>query len=149
MAGPAPKSAEQRRRYNQPARGEWVDLEPLDEPILREYDPDWATRVVVTDDGVEEVPSGCRRQMWEAWRNSPVTAQYGVEDIAAIEELAASFYLLPPAQRFAMMDKLGLTPKGKRDLRWRTPNEVKTIKKAEEKQANVHRLRAVGNEEAS
>jgi hypothetical protein len=144
--GPAPKSPEQRRRYGQPARGEWVDLEPFEgPPILREYDPDWATSVVITEAGATEVPTGVRRQMWEAWRRSPVTTQYGVEDIAAIEELAAQFYALPPAQRFAMMDKLGLTPKGKRDLRWRTPNEVKTIRKAEEK-ANVRKLRAVGDD---
>jgi len=44
------------------------------------------------------------------------------------------------------MNWLGLTPKGKRDLRWRTPNEVKTIRKAEEK-ANVTKLRAVGRKE--
>ena len=31
--GPAPKLASQRRRYNQPARGEWVDLELPDEDI--------------------------------------------------------------------------------------------------------------------
>ena len=41
------------------------------------------------------------------------------------------------------MDKLGLTPKGKRDLRWRTPNEVKTIKQQQQK-AEVRRLHAVG-----
>jgi hypothetical protein len=40
------------------------------------------------------------------------------------------------------MDRLGLTPKGKRDLRWRTPNEVKTIE-AQERRQKVRRLRAV------
>jgi hypothetical protein len=43
------------------------------------------------------------------------------------------------------MDQLGLTPKGKRDLRWRTPNEVKTIKKQAEK-APVRHIRAVGEQ---
>jgi len=141
--GLAPKDPAQRRRYNQPTRGEWVDLEPLDEPILREYDPEWATQVVVTEDGVEEVPSGVRREMWEAWREDPVTSQYSQADIAAIEELASRFYLLSYADQDRRMNQLGLTPKGKRDLRWRTPNEVKTIRKAEEK-AKVLKLHAVG-----
>jgi len=143
--GPAPKAPGERRRYNQPLRGEWIDLEPLEEPILREYDPDWATTVVITDEGAREVPSGVRREMWEAWRNSPVTSQYGPEDIAAIEELAARFYLLTYADQDRRMNALGLTPKGKRDLRWRTPNEVKTIKKQAEK-AQVRHIRAVGEQ---
>src|SRR4051812_15414591 len=143
MAAPVPKPKEQRVNRHPPQRGEWVDLEPLEEPILREYDPEWATTVVVTDDGVEEVPSGVRREMWEAWRMSPETSQYGPADIAAIEELAARFYLLSYADQDRRMNQLGLTPKGKRDLRWRTPNEVKTIKKAEEK-APVRHIRAVG-----
>jgi hypothetical protein len=141
MPGPVPKSPGQRRRYNQPARGEWVDLEPLEAPILREYDPGWATRVVVTDDGVEEVPSGVRREMWEAWRNDAVTSQYGDADIAAIEELAARFYLMSYADQDRRMNALGLTPKGKRDLRWRTPAEVATI--AKQKPVEVRKLRAV------
>jgi len=142
--GPAPKDPSQRRRYNQPTRGEWVDLEPLDEPILREYDPDWELATIITPDGdVREAPAGVRPEMWEAWRISPVTSQYGPEDIAAIEELGRRFYALTPADQDRRMNQLGLTPKGKRDLRWRTPNEVKTIRKAEEK-ANVLKLHAVG-----
>jgi hypothetical protein len=54
--------------------------------------------------------------------------------------LAAQFEELPPAQRLRLMDGLGLTPKGKRDLRWRTPAEVKTIAK---QSAKVSRLRVV------
>jgi hypothetical protein len=143
MAAPFPKPKEQRVNRTPPARGEWVDLEPLDEPILREYDPEWATRVVLTEDGAQEVPSGVRREMWEAWRNDAVTSQYGDADIAAIEELAARFYLMSYADQDRRMNALGLTPKGKRDLRWRTPNEVKTIAKQADKAA-VRRLHAVG-----
>jgi hypothetical protein len=122
----------QRRRRNEPLRGEWVDLEPLEEPVLPEYDEAWQVQ----------------EWMWDAWRSSPETGQYGDADITSIRYLAAEFYDLPPAQRLALMDKLGLTPKGKRDLRWRTPNEVKTIKKAEEKAANVRKLHAVKDKEA-
>lgn len=129
--GPAPKPADQRRRYNQPARGEWVDLEPLPEPVLPGYDEMHFTVAV---------------WMWQAWRESPVTSQYGPEDIAAIKDLAIGWEEMTFADRDRRMDRLGLTPKGKRDLRWRTPNEVKTIKAAEEK-AKITRLHAVAKDE--
>jgi hypothetical protein len=124
MSGPAPKQPGQRRRYNQPARGEWVDLEPLKEPILREYDPEWQVR----------------RKMWDGWRASPVTSQYGVEDVELIEELARSFYDLSEPTRLRLIDSLGLSPKGKRDLRWRTPAEAATVRA---QGAKVQRLRVV------
>jgi len=128
--GPAPKAPEQRRRYGQPARGEWVDLEPLDEPVLKIWDDRFT------------VP----RDLWEAWRISPVTSQYGPEDVAAICALAIEWETRTFADRDRQMDKLGLTPKGKRDLRWRTPNEGKTIKKQAEL-AKVRHIRAVGEDE--
>jgi len=126
--GVAPKDPSQRRRYNQPARGEWVDLVPLEEFILPPFNretmsaPEW---------------------LWNAWRADAVTSQYGEADVASITLLAVKWDDLQPNEQRLRMDSLGLTPKGKRDLRWRTPNEVKTIKKAEEK-ANVTKLRAVG-----
>jgi hypothetical protein len=125
--GPAPKPPELRRRYGQPARGEWVDLEPLVEPVLGPFNREEMT---------------LRERMWNGWRNSPVTSQYGPEDIEAIYELARDYAEMTFADRDRRMSYLGLNPKGKRDLRWRTPNEVKTIKKAEAK-ANVMKLRAV------
>jgi hypothetical protein len=128
--GRAPKLPGERRRYNQPMRGEWVDLEPLDEPILGPFDREQMT---------------LRERLWNGWRNDPVTSQYGEADIAAIYELAATWSERAFADRDRMMDKLGLTPKGKRDLRWRTPNEVKTIKKQTEK-APVRHIRAVGEQ---
>jgi len=73
-----------------------------------------------------------------------VTSQYGVEDIEAIYDLAREWANMSFADRDRRMNWLGLTPKGKRDLRWRTPNEVKTIKKAAEK-AQVRHIRAVGD----
>jgi hypothetical protein len=127
--GPAPKLREQRRRYNQPARGEWVDLEPLEEPILDEFGPNMT----------------CPAWLWEAWRADAVTSQYGEADIAAITLLAEEWTELTPADQDRRMDRLGLNPKGKRDLRWRTPNEVKTIKKQAEK-APVRHIRAVGEQ---
>jgi len=129
MPGVAPKLPEQRRRRNTPERGEWVDLEPLEEPVLGPFNREEMT---------------VRARMWDGWRQSPVTSQYGVEDIEAIYDLAREWANMSFADRDRRMNWLGLTPKGKRDLRWRTPNEVKTIKKAAEK-AQVRHIRAVGD----
>jgi len=128
--GVAPKDPGQRRRYNQPARGEWVDLEPLEAPVLPGYNEMEFTAPV---------------WLWEAWRADSVSSQYGEADIAAIVLLATDWERLQPAEQRLRMDALGLTPKGKRDLRWRTPNEVKTIKKQAEL-AKVRHIRAVGEE---
>jgi hypothetical protein len=113
--GPAPKPAGQRRTRHQPQRGEWVDLEPLNKPVLPPVDKDWPDHV---------------RSLWEAWRSDPVTSQYGIADVAAVVELARQYDDLAPNEQRLRMDGLGLTPKGKRDLRWRTPAEVATAEKS-------------------
>jgi hypothetical protein len=145
--GPAPKLPGQRRRYNQPGRSEWVDLKPLETTVLPPYRRSWHVFVESRDKQGNpiEVRRGVSRAMWEAWRSSPVTSQYGPEDIAACCYLAEAFHSLTDASRFAMMDRLGLTPKGKRDLRWRTPAEVATIA---EQITPVKRLRVVEEETA-
>jgi len=81
-------------------------------------------------------------RLWNAWRMCPPATQYDDGDRATIYELAVTWQDRTYADRDRVMTWLGLNPKGKRDLRWRTPNEVKTIRKAEEKKATVHRLRA-------
>jgi hypothetical protein len=124
--GPAPKDPGHRRRYNQPARSEWVDLEPLTKPVLDPAKRGWPAHV---------------KALWAAWRWDPVTAQYSVADIAAVTELARRYDDLAPNEQRLRMDGLGLTPKGKRDLRWRTPAEVATI--AKQQPAEVRKLRAV------
>jgi len=126
--GPAPKLPGERRRYNQPTRGEWVDLELPDEPVLPPYNREEMT-----------IPE----RMWNAYRLCGPATQYGEEDVQAILDLARGWAEMTFADRDRRLDKLGLTPKGKRDLRWRTPNEVKTIKKQAAK-ANVAKLHAVG-----
>jgi hypothetical protein len=51
--GPAPKAPGERRRYNQPMRGEWVELEPPEEPLLEPYDREEMT---------------VSQRLWDAWR---------------------------------------------------------------------------------
>lgn len=109
--GPAPKDV--RRRGNAPARGDWVDLGPLLERVL----PDLPEH---------EEFSERTRQAWELWADDPATQMYGPSDIANAIDLA---YLhndwvngggaKAATEVRQRMDALGLTAKGKRDLRWR------------------------------
>ncbi len=111
MSGPAPRDPGARRRRNVPARGEWVDLEPLSKPIL---DP------LPELDGQEW--SANTRLMWEAWRQDPVTAFWAPADLAfAIDTIMLHNVQSPSdaAEIRLRMTALGLTPKGKRDLRYR------------------------------
>lgn len=87
-------------------RGEWVDLEPLAKPVLPGARREW---------------SESARRLWRAWRKDPVTVQWTLADVAFAFELAARFEKLAPSEQRLRMDGLGLTPKGKRDLRWRPP----------------------------
>lgn len=111
MPGPAP--AETRRRRNEPARGDWVDLPPLEKPVLpalpkrRRGEGAWPA---------------ITRGVWAAWRRDPVTAQYGPADVAYALDTIRLHAVMTPATASEVrlrMDALGLTPKGKRDLRWR------------------------------
>lgn len=110
MAGRGPAPAETRRRRNEPARGEWVDLEPLEVPVLPEL-PD-----------AGELPVWSV-SLWDAWRSDPVTAQWSPGDVAYALETIRLHAADPGGKRAnevrLRMDGLGLTPKGKRDLRWR------------------------------
>jgi hypothetical protein len=147
------KDAIQRRRYNQPAKGEWVDLPEVGsfKPVLPAYKPEWNEWIDArTKDGdTIEVRRGVERRMWNGWRRDPVTTQYGQADIEAIIYLAQAFHTLSDASRFAMMDRLGLTPKGRRDLRWRLPVETKSAQEANEKAAQVRRVRAISERKAA
>lgn len=139
--GPAPKPPEQRRRRNKPERGEWTDLPVVVEPVLPEIPSRargtgrWHPRTV---------------RAWAAWRLDPATTQYGPAEISAAEELAFVHHDAccgdeKMSEVRLRMDALGLSAKGKRDLRWRAPTETAITEPGEEqpKLAPVRRLRAV------
>jgi hypothetical protein len=123
--GPPPKPRHMRRHRAQPARGEWVELEPLERPVL----PPLPRR------GRGQGPWSARtRQLWEGYRADPATALFGASEIAQAVEIAYVHEELvrDPAKsslaaevRFRE-DRLGLSLKGKRDLRLRIvePGEV-------------------------
>src|SRR5690554_6445262 len=104
MAGRGPAPKPNRRRRNEPARGDWVDLEPLDRPVL------------------PPLPRGGKwtaeaRAAWKAWREDPVTSQYTPADIAYALDAIRLYNKMTPKTASEVrlrMDALGLTPKGKR-----------------------------------
>ena len=85
------------------------------------------------------------KRSWRAWRQDPVTSQWSRADIQFAMELCRLYDDLPPNEWRARWDSLGLTPKGRRDLRWRSPEEAKT----HAEQAPVKRLRLAEQEKAS
>ena len=130
--GPAPKANRQRR--NDPTRGEWVDLPPLERPILPELPAgEWSERT---------------QTAWAAWRKDPVTGQYSDADVQAAIDLAYTYeqWVREPSAAIAAemrqrQDRLGLNPKGKRDLRWRVTEPAEVVEITAPKRER--RLRAV------
>jgi hypothetical protein len=110
--GPTPKDRSRRRRRNSPSGGEWIDLFPLEKPVLQELgDEEWSPRA---------------RETWEAWRQDPATSQWSPADIAFAADTLTLVELNEREPRSSLaaeirlrLDGLGLTPKGRRNLRWR------------------------------
>jgi len=120
-AAVAPKPPGERRRRNKPARGEWVDLVAPSKPVLPASPP---KRAKGTGGWSAE-----SRRLWAAVRSDPASAAYGPAELAALEQLMRTHeewvrgrWALSAEVR-QRMDGLGLTPMGKRALRWRQPLE--------------------------
>lgn len=142
--GPPPKDPKSRRRTNDPARGEWIDLEAFQKgeravlPALPKRKGGWSART---------------RDAWRRWRKDPATKLYGESEIQSAIDLAYLHHDWSrgesklAAEIRLRMDGLGLTPKGKRDLRWRVPPPALVLKLDEAREerapASKRRLRAV------
>jgi hypothetical protein len=143
--GPAPKNPDERARSNVPDRGEWSDLPPLTKPVLpalpkrtRAEGP-WSSRTT---------------RAWKAWRADWVTGAYGPAEVAQAVELA---YLYEDAVRDPRaawwaevrqwMDRLGLTMKGKRDLRLRQASGETAKFETRGKRKRFAELRLVGDDD--
>ena len=110
MAGIGPAPAEHRRRNNEPARGDWIYLDPSAPTELPELpaDCEWSDRAV---------------EAWGMWRDDPASSVYSTADVSFAldtirlynEGMTAS---MAKEVRMRMTD-LGLTPEGKRKLRYR------------------------------
>lgn len=129
MPSPIPKPPEQRRDRHEKQRGEWIELPAaLDEPVLPPYQQGMT------------IP----RYFWALWRQDPITTQYEHGDMAAVMYLAKEWALMQHPERRMLMDRLGLSPKARRDLRWRTQLEAEQQREAV---AKVRRLRVIGKED--
>ena len=114
MAGRGPAPKEQRRRVNEPQRGEWRELPPRNPakpPAMRAAPAGgWATGT---------------RAAWKAWWSDPASLVWTPAERDAVFQLAWLHHLLErgeisrASEVRLRMDGLGLTPKGKRDLRMR------------------------------
>ena len=135
MPGPAPKPPHLRRRRNPPTY-EWVILkDPYSGPI-------------------PELPSGIRwtksaRAWWATIWRTAMASQWNEGDVPALVELAmlrqkmmaGEFNLAGVVEKRS--DKFGLTPKGRRDLRWVITDQDKERAGVPDEQPVVRRLRAV------
>lgn len=131
MAGRGAAPKPNRRSRNALMRGEWIDLKPLEKPLLPDLDADviWRKETVRT---------------WELWRQDPVTAHWTPADLALALDtirLHNDWKSSQMAELRQRMNELGLTPQGKRDLRWRVGGEQ--VADESKRQAPARKLRAV------
>lgn len=132
MATPTPKPLEERRNTSAPRRGEWVDLPASGTfkavlPALPKKDPYGGAWPTAT------------KRAWEAWRKDPVTTQYSEADIDyALDTIFLHTLMQDEPKRYASevskrMNDLGLTPSGKRALRFRLPQFAEAQEQVESK----------------
>jgi hypothetical protein len=128
--GPAPKPAEQRRDRHQKQRGEWVDLPKVRKGPIPKHSPDWSARTV---------------SAWRAWWRDPAATQWTEADkdaVWALAELLDAGLIRNAAEIRLRSDGLGLTQKGKRDMRWRVEVEDEaTVVDAKPKASAARRAR--------
>jgi len=112
--GPAPKDPEQRRTRHVPQRGDWVEIRPREGRPPKLPAGDWHPRAA---------------QSWVSWWKDPAASQWSeaqqaelVELLALADEFWRGSTVRAPEMR-QRCDGLGLTLKGKRDLRWRVAPE--------------------------
>lgn len=112
--GSAPKDPTLRQRRNAPMRGDWLVLPEVVDPV-----PDMPARDGGWLPQVEEA--------WRSWWSDPASTQWGPAQQNAVLELlvlTSAFWggeIKVANEMRLRQDALGLTEKGKRDLRWRLP----------------------------
>jgi hypothetical protein len=148
MAAPYPKDPSERRNRTKPARGEWIDLPSatLEEPVLPLTPPQKRSWV----------PFGAAaRRKWSEWRLDPVTTYWTRGDVSfalsTLELYDVEDWTIHAAEIRLREDRLALSPKGKRDQRFRilfgvgkeatrerTPGDVNVISMDERRKALEH-----------
>jgi hypothetical protein len=118
---------------------EWVDLPPLEKPILPPYPAEWFQR--------NRREFAIPKWMWDMWRQDPVTSQWSPADHAQALELGQDYYLFKPELRLRIQRSLGLNAAGRRQLRWRNVAETESAARADAAAKEARRLRIVKPEE--
>ena len=138
--GPAPKDPEQRRNHAAPRRGEWVDLPATNEKR--------APAMPTAPRGGWAVGT---RKAWKLWWMDPASLMWSPADLASVAQLAALHHDVERGKSSLAgevrlrLDGLGLTAKGKRDLRWRIVEpEVEEQRPSGRKSSRRDHLRVVG-----
>jgi hypothetical protein len=132
--GPAPKPADQRRRRNEPERGEWQALEA----IGWQHGP------------IPALPDGLRDatvEAWTIWMGSWIAAHWIPEDLPGLRQLIRLYDQVERGEFQRAnelrieMDTFGLTPKGRQDRRWAPPASESPA--AQVRQVRGRKLKAV------
>jgi hypothetical protein len=144
MPGPDPKPKDERRRRNKPKSGEWVILTeafkgPVPKlPTIKNFTWEKSTR--------DWWKSIWRSVMATQWQESDV---HGLIELAMLRQamIEEGDYKLATAIT-QKSDRFGLTPKGRKDLRWVVTDEDAESAglKPDGKLAPLRRLRAVDTE---
>lgn len=146
--GAAPKHPSQRRNHIAPARGEWIELpKPSLEP------DEIRLRALKPFERAHFTPKA--KAKWAVWRREPVTIYWSESDIdfalATLELYSCSDWTRHAAEIRLREDRLALTPKGKRDNRFkimfghgreaskdRPPPEADNVVHLDERLRNLH-----------
>lgn len=144
MSGPAP--SETRRRRNEPARGDWVEI-----PLEHEGK---APRLPAAPRGGW---SDGTKLAWKAWHADGASLMWGPADREMVRQLAYLHHDLETlegahgkaslaAEIRQRMDGLGLTPKGKQDRRWKVRRDEVAERRSEpKKESRYGHLRVAGD----
>ncbi len=115
MAGRGPAPAEQRRRANEPERGEWQAAPGAG----------WQHGVVPRC----PVRSGEALDAWATWFGAWFAAHWGPEDLPNLRLVIRLWAKCASGKAIGsertelrqLMDSYGITPKGQQDRRWQAP----------------------------
>lgn len=127
MAGRGPAPSTNRRRSNEPTRGDWIDVKPFEKKEQRVLPTLEEGFVDVFDlEGESITWPAMTRRAWAAWRDDPVTRLYSPADVSyALDTIFLhAMQTNSTANEVRLrMDGLGLTPKGRQDRRVRVADD--------------------------
>ena len=140
MPGPAPKEPQERRRRNEPAKGEWRYAEGIG----------WQHgRVPKCPDGL----TAASKTAWKTWLNAWFASFWTPDDLPGLRQVIRLYDQIERGefQRAGelrmQMNEYGISPKGQQDRRWKPPREdAPELPQSSRKGSHYGHLKAVGDE---